>query len=78
MRHGIEKAVGFDMIIEPDAGETPFRKLMILGRQRPQRRPFDGLEQWRRLTPSRRMTCALIRSTASPIAAFASASEKKV
>src|SRR4249919_1118819 len=33
------------MIVEPDAGETPFRIFVLLRRQSPQRWPLDAVEQ---------------------------------
>jgi hypothetical protein len=45
VRHRVVEAFDLDMVIEPDAGETPFRIFVILRRQSPQRRPLDALEQ---------------------------------
>src|SRR6478609_8380738 len=45
MRNGVEEAIDFDMIIEGDAGQAPFRKLVVRVGQRRQERPLDRLEQ---------------------------------
>lgn len=44
MRYRVE-VVDLDVIIEPDAGKTPFGELVIGRRQRSQRRPLDACEQ---------------------------------
>ena len=45
MRNGVEEAIDFDMIIEGDAGQAPFRKLVVGVGKRRQERPLDRLEQ---------------------------------
>ena len=78
VRNRVEEAVDLDVIIERDAGEAPLGELIVVIRQRRQDGRSTVSNSWRRLTPSRRMTCSLMRSSAAAIAAFASASEKKV
>lgn len=43
--NGVEEAVDLEVIIERDAGQEPFRKLIVGIRQRRQNGPLDGLEQ---------------------------------
>src|SRR6266581_8193418 len=45
MRHRVVEAFDLDVIVEPDAGETPLGELVIGWRQRAQRRPLDACEQ---------------------------------
>ena len=65
MRHRVEEAVDLDVIIERDAGEAPFGELVVGVRQRRQGAGRSMVSNsWRRLTPSRRMTWSLMRSSA--------------
>ena len=45
VRNRVEEAVDLDVIIERDAGQQPFRELIVGIRQRRQDRQLDGLEQ---------------------------------
>ena len=45
MRHRVEEGLGLDVIVEADPGQAPLGVLVILGRQRPERRPLDALEE---------------------------------
>ena len=45
VRHRVEEVFDLDMVVEPDAGETPFRIFVVLRWQSPERRPLDALEQ---------------------------------
>jgi len=45
MRHRVIEAIDLDVIVDPDAGETPFCKLVSGRRQGPQRFPLDAGEQ---------------------------------
>src|SRR4051812_16443070 len=45
VRHRVEEALGLDMIIEVDPSQAPLGIFVVLGRQRPERRPLDALEE---------------------------------
>ena len=45
VRHRVEEALGFDVIVEVDTGQAPFSIFVVLGRQRPERRPLDAFEE---------------------------------
>ena len=78
VRHRVEEALDLDVIVDADAGEPPFGELVVLARQRCQRRALDGLEEVAAADaePAHDMIVDAVEAPA--IAALASASEKKV
>ena len=74
----VVKAIDLDVIIEPDAGEAPFRELLVGIRERLEDARSTLSNNCRRPTPIRRMGRSLMRSSAALIAALPPPSEKKV
>jgi len=67
-----------DVVIDVDAAALPFGELVTGGGERLERRPVDRSKSIRRLTPATFIGRSLIASICSRMAAFRSASVKKV
>jgi hypothetical protein len=56
VRHRVEEAVEFDMVVERHAGEAPFGELVVMSGNGAKAARSMVSNSCRRLTPSRRMT----------------------